>query len=80
MKCRPEEALFTCFPTTLMYIFFFKGPVDDPYRNLGTCPPGYRSQKSRPVDDSPTPRNDLGLTALPSRRKGRCSRTDLDDL
>lgn len=45
MKCRPEEALFTCFPTTLMYIFFFKGPVDDPYRNLGTCPPGYRSQQ-----------------------------------
>ena len=45
MKFRPEEALFTCFPTTLMYIFFFKGPVDDPYRNLGTCPPGYRSQQ-----------------------------------
>ena len=45
MKCRPEEALFTCFPTTPMYTFFFKDPVDDPHRNLGTRPPGYRSQQ-----------------------------------
>ena len=45
LKFRPEEALFTCFPTTPMYTFFFKDPVDDPHRNLGTRPPGYRSQQ-----------------------------------
>ena len=38
MKCRPEEALFTCFPTTLMYIFFFQGPSRRPVPEPGDVP------------------------------------------
>ncbi len=50
MKCRPEEALFTCFSTTPMYTFFFKGPGDGEtlHGQAGHIPGDRLKLKSRP--------------------------------